>query len=174
MAGGSPQSKALVGVDGGVGKHGELPHPIENAGDERTALRQHALVAGAEDAGIVLLDADGDLQSASAAIGEGLGHERGVEAVLGGNGLDDSLIVHHVVGSGEGVAACKVDLVLSGAVLVAGCGGVQSHLVQREADLPAGVLALVQRCHVQITALIAGGAGRLALHVGFEHASLAG
>ena len=58
-------------------------------------------------------------------------------------------------------------------MLVAGCGRVQSHLVQREADLPAGVLALVQRCHVQITALIAGGAGRLALHVGFEQVEFA-
>ncbi len=58
-------------------------------------------------------------------------------------------------------------------MLVAGGGRVQSHFLQRQADLAAGVFAFVQRSHVQIAALIAGLLGGLALHVGFEQVELA-
>ena len=86
--------------------------------------------ARAENALVVFLDAQGDLQSAAAAVLERLRHKGRIETVLCRNGLDNGLIVCHVVGCGQRIAARKVDLVLSGAVLVAGCGGIQPHLLQ--------------------------------------------
>ena len=129
-------------------------------------------MARAENALVVFLDAQGDLQSAAAAVLERLRHKGRIETVLCRNGLDNGLIVCHVVGCGQRIAARKVDLVLSGAVLVAGCGGIQPHLLQGQTDLTACVFALVQRCNVQITALVAGNPGGLSCHVGLEQIEL--
>ena len=75
---------------------------------------------------------------------DGLGHEGGVQAVFLGDGLDGQLEGHDVVGGAEGVGVFKVDLVLAAGALVVGGFDLKAHLLQRQADFPAGGFPVVE------------------------------
>lgn len=66
-------AEAVVGVDRGVGEHGEFPYPIEDSGNKGPALRSEGFVAVAENALVVFLDAQDDLQPAAAQSLNGFG-----------------------------------------------------------------------------------------------------
>ena len=102
-----------------------------------------------------------------------LGHEGGMQAVLLGQGLDRQLEGHDVVGGGQRLGVLEVDLVLALGNLVVGSLDLEAHLLQRQADLAAGALAVIQRAQVEVTGLVGGGGGGVAGLIGLEEEELA-
>ena len=99
---------------------------------------------------------------------EGLGHKGGVKPVLLGQCLHRQLEGHDIVGGGEGVGVLQVDLMLSrGGLVVAGLD-LYAHFLQRQRDLPAGALAVVQGTQVKVSRLVRGPDRGAALLVGLE------
>ncbi len=85
---------------------------------------------------------------------ERLGHERGVDAVVGGDLADREPEGHHAVGHRERVGVAQVDLLLAGCVLV-------EAVLDRDAErfeCPDGLLAQfpgdVARGQVEVAALV--------------------
>ena len=100
-----------------------------------------------------------DVEAAAGLVGQRLRQEAGVEAVAGRHGPDDLLEQEDVVGGLEGAGVVEIDLILAVAVLVVAVLGGEAHLLHGQADVPADVLAGVQRCYVEIAACVDGDAG---------------
>ena len=113
------------------------------------------------------------MESAAGLIGQGLGQEAGVEAVAGGHGPDDLLEQEDVVGSPQGACVVEINLVLAVAALVVAVLGRKAHLLHGQADVPAQVLACIQRGHIEIAACVDGDAGGTAMVVVLEEIELA-
>ena len=113
-----------------------------------------------------------DVHTTAGGAVDGLGHEGGVEAVLLGQGLHRQLEGHDVVGGPEGVGVLEVDLVLPGGYLVVAGLDLKAHLLQGEADLPAGAFAMVQGAQVEVARLVAGAGGGTAVLIGLEQEEL--
>ena len=116
----------------------------------------------------MLADNDIDFQSTAVLIWQRLRHERCIQAVLGCNRFHNGFIMHHVVCCGQRIATCEINFILSWPMLVTGGSRIQSHFFQRQADFPSGIFALVQRCNVQIAALVIGFSGRIALYISLK------
>ena len=82
-----------------------------------------------------------------------------MDAVAHGNSPHDLLEHHHMVGCFQGAGVVAVDLVLAVAALVMAVLGAHAHLLHGQADVPADVLACVQRRYVEIAACVDGDAG---------------
>ena len=102
-----------------------------------------------------------------------LRHEGGVQAVVLGEGLYHHAEGHDVVRRGERVGILEVYLVLAGGDLVVAGLYFKAHLLQGEAYVAAGGLAVVHRAEVEVSCLVAGLAGRLAVGVHLEEEKLA-
>ena len=100
-----------------------------------------------------------DVQAAACLIRQGLGQEAGVDAVAHGNSSHNLLEHHHIVGCFQGAGVVAVDLVLAVAALVVAVLGAHAHLFHGQADVPAEVLACVQRGHVKVAAKVNGDTG---------------
>src|SRR5215210_1453943 len=89
-----------------------------------------------------------------------LGHERGVDPVLGGYLLDDRLVGHHLVGHLQGAVEAQVYLVLADADLVVRVLYVDAELLQRHDRLAPQAGRRIQRRQVEVAAVVQGfGAG---------------
>ena len=96
-----------------------------------------------------------------------------MQAVVLGEGLYHHAEGHDVVGGGEGVGILEVYLMLAGGDLVVAGLYFKAHLLQGEAYVAAGGLAVVHRAEVEVSCLVAGLAGRLAVGVHLEEEKLA-
>ena len=114
-----------------------------------------------------------DVEAAAGLVGQRLRQEAGVEAVAGRHGPDDLLEQEDVVGGLEGAGVVEIDLILAVAVLVVAVLGGEAHLLHGQADVPADVLAGVQRRYVEIAACVDGDAGGTAPVVVLEEIELA-
>ena len=93
--------QTLVGVDQGVGDGGHAADMGQGAGDEVQGVFGEAVqaVLVVEDIGTVLEEGHIDMHAGTVDAEDRLGHEGRVQAVALGNGLDDQLEGHDVVGS---------------------------------------------------------------------------
>ena len=106
-----------------------------------------------------------DVEAAAGLVGDGLGGKVRVQAVAGGNGLDHRAEGHRVVRRGQGIGIAEIDLVLAGTLLMVGGFRLNSHALQRQADLPADVLALVVRGDIHIGCPVVGNVRRFAVFI---------
>ena len=113
-----------------------------------------------------------DVQAAACLIRQGLGQEACMDAAAGGNGAHDLLEHHHVVGGLEGACVVAVDLVLAVAAFVMAVLRAHAHLLHGQADVPAEVLACVQRGHVKVAAKVDGDTGGTAPVIVLEQVEL--
>ena len=113
------------------------------------------------------------MEPAARLIGQGLGQEAGVDAAAHGHSPDDLLEHHHMVGGLERAGVVTVDLVLAVAALVVAVLGAHAHLLHGQADVPAQILARVQRGYIEVAAKVDGHTGRAAVVIVFEQVKLA-
>ena len=116
---------------------------------------------------------DIDVEAAARLVGKGLGHKAGKQAVAGRNGFDRALESIQIIGGFQRRGVAEADFVLAVAALMVAVLGVQAHLLDGKADLPADVLALVQRRNVKIAAHIQRDAGGVAVLVRLKQIELA-
>ena len=95
-----------------------------------------------------------------------------MDAAAGGNGAHDLFEHHHVVGGLEGACVVAVDLVLAVAAFVMAVLRAHAHLLHGQADVPAEVLACVQRGHVKVAAKVDGDTGGAAPVIILEQVEL--
>ena len=114
-----------------------------------------------------------DVQPAAGLLGQGLGQKAGVQTVAHGNGTNDLLKGHHVVGGFQRPGVAAVDLVLAIAAFVVAVLGCHTHLLHGQADIPAQVFTRIQRRNVKISATVDGDAGGAAPVVLFKQIKLA-
>ena len=114
-----------------------------------------------------------DVEPAARLIDQGLGQEAGMDAAAHGHSPDDLLEHHHIVGGLERAGVVTVDLVLAVAALVVAVLGAHAHLLHGQADVPAQILARVQRGYVEVAAKVDGHTGRAAVVIVFEQVKLA-
>ena len=148
---------------------------LEQPRDEGVGLlAQAALVGGIGEGVLAILEqAHVGVHAAAVDAEHRLGHERGVQAVLLCQRLDSQLEGHDVIGGVQGVGVLEVDLMLAGGDLVVGRLDLKAHLLKRHADLPAGVLAVVERTQVKVGGLVGRRGSRRALLVRLEQEGLA-
>ena len=101
-----------------------------------------------------------------------LGHERRVHAVAGGDRLDHHPERDQVVGGGQRVGMPEVDLVLADGDLVVGGLELEAHLLEGHLDVPAAVLAAVERSDVEVGGGVVRVDGRVAVGVELEEEEL--
>jgi hypothetical protein len=87
-------------------------------------------------------------------LGEGLGHERGVDALRQGNFLDDHPKGHQIVGSRERIGVTKINLLLSRSPLMMGVLHRDSHLLQHGDRAATEVSAQALRGVVKVAGLV--------------------
>ena len=100
-------------------------------------------------------------------------HEGGVKPAARRHRLDHVLEGGEAVGRAQGVAVLKVDLVLTGPLLVVGTLRPDAHLLERQADFPANIFAPVVGRHVEIAGCVVRRAGGASLLVGLKKIKLA-
>ena len=171
IAGGLVAAKAEVAVGQGIGKGRQLPAVGQDARHKAAGDAVGGDVA-LKQVVAVHVQREVDVQPAARLVRQGLGQKAGVEAVAGGHRPDDLLEHHHVVGGLQGACVVAVDLVLAAAVLVVAVLGGHAHLLHGQADVPAQVLACVQRGHVKIAAKINGDAGGAAVVIVLKQVEL--
>ena len=113
------------------------------------------------------------MQPAAGLLGQGFGQKAGVQTIAHGNGTDDLLKGHHVVGGFQRSCIAAVDLVLAVAAFVVAVLGCHTHLLHGQADIPAQIFTRIQRRNVKISAEVNGNAGRVATVVLFKQIKLA-
>ena len=124
---------------------------------------------GSVGAGLpVLGGAHGDAEAVARLLQQGLGREGGPQAVAGRHHLHHRAEGDHVVGAGQGGAGGEVDAVLPRPADVLGVLGLDAHLLQGQADVPAHVLPLVLGGLVQKAGAVEGGVRGLPLLPGAE------
>ena len=134
----------------------------QNTGDD---LR-HYLCA------VAALGGDVDVHPVARLSHQRLGREVGCQAVSHRHGIDDSLKGHGVIRRRQGIGIAKVDLVLPGALLMVRALRPYPHLLQRQADLPPHILALVLRRDVHVPCVVVGDVGRFTVFVPAEEIEL--
>ncbi len=159
---GLPAAETLVGVLGGIQEGGDLIDARYDPGDH---LGQQIPPVGG-------FDGEVDVHAVARLIRQGLGGEIRSQAVSRHDGLHHRAEGQGVVGGGERFGVAEVDLVLARALLVVGALGLHAHLLERDADLPADVLALVHGGDVHVAGAVVGDRGGLALLIGLEEIKL--
>ena len=143
-------AKAVIRLLPRVQKHRHLGNMGQNTGDD---LR-HYLCA------VAALGGDVDVHPVARLSHQRLGREVGCQAVSHRHGIDDSLKGHGVIRRRQGIGIAKVDLVLPGALLMVRALRPYPHLLQRQADLPPHIFALVLRRDVHVPCVVVGDVGR--------------
>ena len=161
------RAQACVGIGDGIAESRQLPGVGQDACHKMPGLAVGGQVALKQ----VFAVADKRhiyMQAVAAAIGQGLGHKAGVQAVAAGNGFDSTFKSVQIVGGLQRRGVAEADLVLARAALVVAVLGLQAHLLDGQADVAADVLALVQRRDVKIAAVVQRNVRRIAIFVGFK------
>ena len=104
---------------------------------------------------------------------DGLGHEGGVEAVGIGDLLHRLLEGDDIVRGGKGLGVLEVNLMLAGGALVVGGFDFKPQGLQGQADLPAGVVPVVDGAQVEVAGFVPGFGGGLAVLVDFKEEEFA-
>ena len=175
MAGGFVAGhQPLVAVHQWIGDGTASPYVSQQSRDELIGQRGQVPGIRLVIEGIFPIPKQGHIYVHAAAGGaaDGLGHEGGVEAVLLGQSLHRQLEGHDVVRSPQGVGVLEVDLVLAGCHLVVAGLHRHAHLLQIQADLPAGPLPMVQRAQGKIAGLVGSPDGGLTVFIGLEQKEL--
>ena len=94
------------------------------------------------------------VHAASRLARHGLGHERGVHAVLQRYLLHHQLVRHHRVGHGQRIGEAQIYLVLRGPVLVVAVLHGDAHLLQCEHRVAAQVGGVVEAREVEVAAAV--------------------
>ena len=165
-------AQARVGVGHRVAERRQLPRVGQDARHKMSGLAV-GRKGTVKQVLAVPQQRDIDVQTAARLVGQRLGHEAGKQTVAGRNGLDGALEGVQIVGGFQRRRVAEADLVLAVAALVVAVLGVQAHFLNGKADLPADVLAFVQRRDVKIAAYVQRNAGRAAVLVGLEQVELA-
>ena len=121
----------------------------------RPVLRQ--LVGRArlvEGVGVALEQREVGVHARAGVLGERLGHERGEDALLERDLLDDGPEGHDVVGGRERVGVAQVDLVLAGGALVVAELHRDAHRLEHGDGGPAEVVAVAVRHVVEVAGLV--------------------
>ena len=105
-------------------------------------------------------------------VGQGLGHEAGVNATLQGNLLDHRTECHDVVGHGERVRVSQIDLVLAWPRLMVRVFHRDAHLLEHVHGGAAEVHAWAARHVVEVAALVDRGRGLGPVVLAFEQVEL--
>ena len=87
---------------------------------------------------------------------------------MGNHRLNNGAESDRIVGGGERIGITEIDLVLPRSLFVVRALGLDAHLLQDHADLPADVLSLVLGSHVHIARLVIGLGGGIARLVGLK------
>ena len=111
---------------------------------------------------------DGDMKSVARGILERLGREIGVQTVAVCYRLENRLEGRLVVGCRERIRIAKVDLVLTGSLLVIGALREDIHLLQRQIYLAAYILPPVIGCDIHISGMIVRLQRALSVLIAFE------
>ncbi len=114
------------------------------------------------------------MQAAARRVGERLGQEGGEQAARRRHGFDDPLEGNEIIRRFERVRVAEIDFVLAGPLLVVRGFRLDAHFLERQADLTADVFRLVQRCDVEIFAVVVRDGGRVPGLVHLEQVELAG
>ncbi|CDN43139.1 Putative uncharacterized protein [Paenibacillus sp. P22] len=162
--------QTLVAVDGRIGDGGHRAGMAQKAG--------HVVTRRRAESQLIVLVVEGVLSAAEQrlmAVHAGavdseqrLRHEGRVQAVLAGDRLDDELERLDLIGRFDSVRVFEVDLMLAWSDLVMGGLDLEVHLLERQHDFAAAVLAEVHRRQIEITALVVELGRRLALLVRLE------
>ena len=94
------------------------------------------------------------MQSAAALLFNGLGKERGKQAVLRRDSLHGRAERHEIVGRLKRGGAMKIHLILPRSLFVMGALRAQAHFLQGQADAPADVLPMIEGRHIEIARLV--------------------
>ena len=168
LAGGD---EALVGVHRGVRDQRELGSVLEDARDvvlpEVRKVRRMVVLGGPEEVLAVVVEQRLVQEHGAAGLaGDGLGHEGGVHALLGGELLDDQTGGHDVVRAAHGLGVAQLDAVLGRAGGVIGVLNRDGHLLEHERGLAAQVVGVVKRGEVEVARVVLG--LELGLAIGVE------
>nr|EIF89406.1 putative NAD/FAD-dependent oxidoreductase [Streptomyces tsukubensis NRRL18488] len=157
-AAGGAAPDALVGVHPLVGDGGDLGGVAQQSGDERAAdLGELVLGAGlVEGVPVTLEEGEVGVHSGAGVLAEGLGHERGLHALLQRDLLHHQPEGHDVVGGGERVGVAQVDFLLAGGALVVAELDRDAHGLQHRDGLAAEVHADVLRGVVEVAGVVGG------------------
>ncbi len=154
--------EALVAVHPLVGDRADLRRVVQDAGDELLAGRRqlHRVVGVVEGVDVALEQAHVRVHRRARVIAEGLGHERGPDALVDRHLLDEVAEGHHVVGHRQGVGVAQVDLLLARRTLVVGELHRDAHRLQRVDRVAAEVRRGVVDGLVEISAGVGRGRDR--------------
>ena len=125
-----------------------------------------------KDVDAAALDGEVDMQPVAAFVTQRLGQERRAQPVLVGNRANRCLEGHGVIRRLERTRVLEINLVLSRPVLVVAAFGDDAHVFQRQANIPADVLALIQRRHVHVAGAVLRVQGNIPRVVGLEEVEL--
>ncbi len=150
--------QALVGVHVLGEDDGELPGVAELARDKRLRLVREVMLAVRVEERVLAVREEAlvGVHPRAVLVFEGFRHERRVDAVAGGDLLDDRLVGHHLVGHRHRVVEAQVDLVLAYANLVVAVLDPDAELLQRLHGLAPQRRRRVQRRQVEVAAVVEG------------------
>ncbi len=113
-----------------------------------------------------------DVHSRSVDAENRLRHERRVEAMVERDLLDDETERRDAIGGRDRVRVLEVDLVLPGRDLVMRGFDLEAHLLERDDDVPARLLASIDRGEIEIGAFVVGIDDRVSIRVAAEKEEL--
>lgn len=147
---------------------------VQDAGGELAGGQGHVeLLTGlVEGVGIAFEQAQVRVHAGTGRVGQGLGHEAGVNATLQGNLLDHRTECHDVVGHGERVRVSQIDLVLAWPRLMVRVFHRDAHLLEHVHGGTAEVHAWAARHVVEVAALVDRGRGLGPVVLAFEQVEL--
>ena len=108
------------------------------------------------------------MQPAAGRVAQWLGREIRPEPAAGGNGLHHRSERNRVIRCSQGIGIAKVNLVLTGALLVVGALRADAHLLQRQANLSADVFPSVVRSDIHIARVVVRLPGGLTMLIRLE------
>ena len=132
---------------------------MEEQGDLRGLIKDTGDDAGGHIRLSAALGGDVDVHAAAVPVRQRLRGEAGAQAVLRRHRADHRAERDGIVRRRQRVGIAKVDLVLPRAAFVVGAFGLNAHLLQHQADLPADVLAPVVGSDVHVAGLVVGDGG---------------
>mgnify|MGYP001086109461 CR=1 FL=1 len=170
---GFPAAEALIAGRQRIQEQADFADSAEDACDGMLRVKGQLPILLLEDVDAAALDGEVNMQPIAAFVAQRLGQERCAQPILVGNRAHGRLEGHGVIRRLERTRVLEINLVLPRSMLVVAAFRDDAHVFQRQANIPADVLALVQRRDVKIAAYVQRNAGRVAVLVGLEQVELA-
>ena len=147
---------------------------VEQAGDKGICLSGQALHALRimEDVASVFEERHIDMHTGTGNSKNRLWHKGRMQTAAMGHGLDRQLEGHDVIRGTQGIGILKIDLVLAGSHFMVAGLDLKAHVLQSQADLPAGDLSGIHGAQIKIAGLIVGLGSGFAVLIGTEQEEL--